>query len=144
MMKRYVPDLQDAAAICGSNFIKIQRIFSTRFDEDEMELELHNGRQSIGHAHFIVRERFSYTTSIEFRYQCHMLPEQKFFIRIYDDALMAEVVLSEQGKQFDGVYPYPNHQMYQKDEKIQLNRLLSEALTHCMTHGMVTSECLPI
>lgn len=140
--QKYVPDLQNAAAVCEANYIKIQRIFPSRFDEDELSLELHNGRQQVGCADFIVLERFSYTTTIELRYQCQLLPENVFHIRIYDDALMAEVVLGEQGRQLNGVYPYPNNKMYQKDEKYQLNQMLSEALTHCMTHGMMAKSSL--
>ena len=37
---------------------------------------------------------------------------------------------------FRGVYPYPNEQMLQPDEKYQLNHFLGEWLGYCQRHGL--------
>lgn len=144
MKSKYVPDLQQAAATCEANFIKLQRVFPQFSGNDIRELELYHGEQFYGTAQFEVMERFAYTTTIKLAYQIENLPVQLFYIRVYDDAHMAEIVISEQGGQLHGVYPYPNQKMYQKDEKNQLNQLLSEALTQCMAFGIVANSSLQV
>ena len=137
MKPKYVPDLQDAAAVTTANFIKLQRLFPEVALGKEKRIALVRNDTIIGSASFQVIERFSYTTSLLFHYQCHvLLAPQTFHVRVYDDACMAEVVLTESGRQLDGVYPYPNQNMYHQDEKQQLNRMLSEALSVCLSHGI--------
>ncbi len=143
MKPRYVPNLQDAAAVCTANFIKLQRLFPDNTVGSSREIDLVRGSTSLGSASFRVMERFPFTTTITFNYQCHVLIEpQAFHVRIYDDACMAEVVLSEAGQQLAGVYPYPNQKMYHQDEKHQLNRMLSEALGVCIAQGI--SQVTPV
>lgn len=144
MKSKYVPDLQQAAATCEANYIKLQRVFPQFLGDETRELELYHGEQFYGTAQFEVAERFSYTTTITLNYQIQNLPAHLFYIRVYDDAHMAEVVITEQGRQLSGVYPYPNQNMYQKDEKNQLNQLLSEALTQCMAFGIVAKSSLQV
>lgn len=143
-MGKYVPDLQHAAATSEANFIKLQRIFPNLEEESERMLVLYLQDELVGRAKFTVIERFSYTTTIKLQFKNRQLPEQVFFIRVYSDANMAEVVISEEGRQLDGVYGYPNQNMYQKDEKNQLNQLLSEALTQCMANGVLAIEALQV
>ena len=58
-------------------------------------------------------------------------------VRVYHDAGLAEVVNCQHYRQFSARYEYPNEQMYQVDEKAQVNRFLSELLAHCLKHGRV-------
>jgi uncharacterized protein YqiB (DUF1249 family) len=139
---RYVPDLQDAAAVTTANFIKLQRLFPVSAQGQEKVISLVQQDKVIGSASFQVLERFSYTTTLLFHYRCHvLLSPQEYHVRVYDDACMAEVVLSESGRQLSGVYPYPNQNMYHQDEKQQLNRMLSEALSVCLSHGIGQIGC---
>lgn len=143
MKPRYIPNLQDSAAVCTANFIKLQRLFPDNTLGSSRAIRLVRGERSIGTASFRVIERFPFTTTVAFNYQCHTLIEpQQFHVRIYDDACMAEVVLSKAGHQLEGVYPYPNQKMYHQDEKHQLNRMLGEALGVCMTLGISESTVL--
>lgn len=120
-----------------ANFIKLQRLFPEVALGKEKTIKLVRNDKTIGSASFEVIERFSYTTSLLFHYRCHvLLAPQTYHVRVYDDACMAEVVLTESGRQLDGVYPYPNQNMYHQDEKQQLNRMLSEALGVCLAFGV--------
>ena len=56
-------------------------------------------------------------------------------VTIYHDARSAEVVSYQAQNRFHGSYEYPNSRMRQRDEKVQLNRFLSEFLTLCLEHG---------
>lgn len=158
MKPRYVPDLQDAAAVATANYIRLQRLFPESCQpgrvtrqavgkgvgqgEDqgaglEKTYQLVQQDRVIGQASFQLLECFAFTATLNFHYACQVLQSpQSYHVRVYQDACMAEVVLSETGRQLHGVYPYPNQKMYQTDEKQQLNRLLSEALSHCLSHGV--------
>ncbi len=56
-------------------------------------------------------------------------------VRVYHDARLAEVISARNTGHLQGVYPWPNPQMYQPDEKQQLNQFLGEWLRHCMAFG---------
>ena len=56
-------------------------------------------------------------------------------VRLYHDARAAEVVEFQNERHFKPVYNYPNGEMRQRDEKVQLNRFLSEYLSTCLAHG---------
>ena len=58
------------------------------------------------------------------------------------DAGMAEVVDAQHMRQFRGVYPYPNEQMHQVDEKVQRNLYLGEWLCYCLQHGHVSEDVI--
>ena len=61
----------------------------------------------------------------------------QFIVRIYHDAKVAEVVEFQGKKKFLAWYPqYPNNDMYVKDEKRQINSLLSEMLKFCKASGI--------
>ena len=63
------------------------------------------------------------------------LPTPRLEVRVYHDARMAEVVGAEHARRFRSVYPYPNVDMHQPDEKSQLNLFLGEWLSHCLACG---------
>lgn len=57
-----------------------------------------------------------------------------FRLRVYHDARMAEVIASGGHRYLKARYDYPNPDMYQRDEKFQLNCLFSDWLKSCMGH----------
>lgn len=59
-------------------------------------------------------------------------------VRLYHDAILAEVVKCQRYHQFSPRYEYPNVDMHQVDEKAQMNRFLAELLTHCLSCGRVS------
>ncbi len=56
-------------------------------------------------------------------------------VHLYHDVRMAEVTDFQRQRHFHGRYRYPNAQMHQPDEKLQLNRFLGEWLEHGLAHG---------
>lgn len=63
----------------------------------------------------------------------------KLTVRLYHDVEMAEVVAWNNHRHWHPVYSYPNRQMYQRDEKLALNRFLGEWLVHCRKLGLCAS-----
>lgn len=63
------------------------------------------------------------------------LPQIHITVRCYHDARVAEVVNFQHHKHFDARYSYPNPNMYQRNEKQQINRFLGEWMNYCLqTH----------
>ena len=60
------------------------------------------------------------------------LPQIHLTVRCYHDARVAEVVNFQHHKHFHSRYSYPNPNMYQKNEKQQINRFLGEWLDYCL------------
>ena len=56
-------------------------------------------------------------------------------VRVYHDIKSAEVVSFERHRNFKFRYQTPNQQMFQPDEKSQINRYFGELLTFCYEHG---------
>jgi uncharacterized protein YqiB (DUF1249 family) len=94
----------------------------------------------------LVKERCPYTTTVSMTLEGEAWQEKKsqMVVRIYHDAQMAEVIGYQQGRHFQSRYEYPNKTMYHPDEKEQLNRLLGEWLSTCLTCGHVLDEVTPI
>jgi uncharacterized protein YqiB (DUF1249 family) len=84
-----------------------------------------------------VLERCPYTTLVELT-QCiadnAALPAPRLKVRLYHDAKSAEVIEFQNARRFAAVYPYPNAEMRQPDEKAQVNRFLGEYLMLCLAH----------
>jgi uncharacterized protein YqiB (DUF1249 family) len=66
-----------------------------------------------------------------------LVPRLRMIVRVYHDAGLAEVTSYQNETRFDPVYPFPNRQMRQPDEKQQVNRLLGEWLEHCLAQGHI-------
>jgi len=65
-------------------------------------------------------------------------------VRLYHDASVAEVVKCQRYQSFSPRYEYPNVDMHQIDEKVQMNRFLGELLSHCLSHGRMAENVMPI
>lgn len=63
-------------------------------------------------------------------------------VRLYHDASVAEVVKCQRYHQFAARYTYPNVDMHQIDEKVQMNRFLGELLAHCLSYGRVSETIM--
>ena len=63
------------------------------------------------------------------------LPQIHITVRCYHDARVAEVVNFQHHKHFHSRYSYPNPNMYQRNEKQQINRFLGEWLNFCLQNG---------
>ena len=65
-------------------------------------------------------------------------------VRLYHDANVAEVVKCQRYQAFAPRYEYPNVDMHQIDEKVQMNRFLGALLNHCLSHGRVAGNVIPV
>lgn len=138
MKRKYVPDLTRQMAVCEANYARLLKLMPDLDDVDNRDFVV----RASGHEMQVrieVVERFTYTTTLQVSQQ-HLhrsdwLEAPALVVRLYHDALMAEVICMKRRRQLSGVYPYPNREMHQPDEKVQLNDYLGEWLSHCLTFG---------
>jgi hypothetical protein len=60
---------------------------------------------------------------------------QSMAVRLYHDAMVAEVCSSQQIYRFKARYDYPNKKLHQRDEKHQINQFLADWLRYCLAYG---------
>lgn len=85
-----------------------------------------------------VLEAFKYTSTLEIVQRPKFkkwMTNPSMLVRVYHDANTAEVVSYQGHRHLKVRYTRPNPQMYQPDEKMQVNRFLGEWLTHCLEVG---------
>ena len=86
-----------------------------------------------------ITERMRYTTNVVIRRQDAVanrwLQMPELTVRLYHDAEIAEVLAWEDHRRLQVRYDYPNHAMYQSDEKAQFNQFLGEWLRVCIARG---------
>jgi hypothetical protein len=134
---RYKVDLAGLQASCEANYWRLVRLMPDMAGSDYLRLlvEAEDGQpQSLS---LYVLERCRYTTTLRLTHQRdhEWLTPPSMEVRLYHDAAMAEVVAAYNRRRFRGVYPYPNEQMLQPDEKYQLNQFLGEWLGYCQRYG---------
>lgn len=135
---RYRVDLAGLQAVCEANYWRLTRLMPDMAERDHLRLlvEADDGQpQSLM---LNVLERSRYTTMLRLTHQREhdWLTPPSMEVRLYHDAGMAEVVAAYNRRRFRGVYPYPNEQMLQPDEKHQLNEFLGEWLGYCQHYGL--------
>ncbi|MBS98679.1 MAG: hypothetical protein CMI01_08380 [Oceanospirillaceae bacterium] len=138
MKRKYVPDLSRQMAMCEANYARLLKLIPDLDNTDQREYQISwQGRSAL--VRLEVEERFRYTTTVLVSQQSESdsrwLESPQLLVRLYHDALMAEVICMRQRRQLSGRYAYPNPQMHQPDEKAQLNEFLGECLTQCLNHG---------
>lgn len=135
---RYRVDLPGLQALCELNYWRLSRLLpQMRSAEQGSRIVLGRDEQSQTALMLRVLESCPYTSTLEVREEVPglSLGSAALLVRVYHDARMAEVVEDEQGRAFLGRYPYPNPEMYQRDEKTQRNAFLAEWLNHCLVFG---------
>ncbi len=147
---RYSVDLSSHMAECDANYHKLMRLFPGLREQQELDIALplvpaQHGADSVASpadtgVTFQVVERGPYTTLLRIVVRngggwMALAAAPDMTVRVYHDALSAEVVSYHNQNRFHGVYEYPNSRMRQRDEKVQLNRFLGEFLTVCLEHG---------
>jgi uncharacterized protein YqiB (DUF1249 family) len=143
---RYRIDLSSHMAECDANYVRLMKLApDLRGCDDERALSLSLAEQDVTVRIRLV-ERCPYTSVLELTQGAAVmglsfdLPQPRILIRLYHDARSAEVVEYQNGRRFSAVYPYPNAQMRQRDEKVQINRFLGEYLSVCLSHGAALKE----
>jgi uncharacterized protein YqiB (DUF1249 family) len=133
----YKTNLVKQQSLCESNFHKLMHLLPELKNEDSFSLSFHFAGHD-GKALFHVLERAPFTTVIQVDLDAawgEWLPLPEFKIRIYLDVRMAEIISFNRDRNFQANYQYPNAKMLLPDEKEQLNKLFSEWLNFCLSHG---------
>ncbi len=136
MKPRYKVDLRSLQSLCGLNYAKLAKLMPDQEQRDSWQYSA----SSDGQHRIDIRivERAPYTTTIVIEQAGEIsewLRQLSLGVRIYHDATMAEVINWTRHRHFLGRYPYPNKEMYQMDEKAQLNQFLSDWLGLCLAQG---------
>jgi hypothetical protein len=142
---RYRIDLPAYMAECDANYLRLMKLAPDLDLRDERALILTVASRDV-HVRIRLLERCPYTSLVELSQATALsglsfeLPLPRLLIRLYHDARSAEVVEYQNGRRFAAVYPYPNREMRQRDEKAQINRFLGEYLSICLAHGAAAEE----
>ena len=135
----YVPDLIADMAECDANYIRLRQLFPDMDEESDLKFGI---RTTTGEGTTVViritaRCPFSTMLTVNVTSQNGELFVKwpNLDVRIYHDVRSAEVIRFDQHRNFRFRYPTPNDNMFQPDEKSQINKFLGELLTHCIEHG---------
>ncbi len=148
MRKKYSIDLAKDQAECEANYARLMQLLPDIDDVDKREFGVHQPGGAHLRLQIVIRERCKYTTMLDISQgpsslEGLALPIPCFSLRVYHDARMAEVVSFDQHRQLLPRYEYPNKNMYQCDEKSQLNAFLGEWLSHCLQFGHALDDVSP-
>lgn len=137
--RRYIPDLVSDMAECDANYIRLLRLFPNIADTDSLEFGIQGTTKDGAIVRIAILERCPFTTMLKVDVSNE---EDKSWVkwpmmevRIYHDVKSAEVVSFQRHRNFKYRYHTPNRNMYQPDEKSQINRFLGELLIFCAEHG---------
>jgi len=134
----YVTDLKSLQAECTSNFVRLSRLVHGRSAGEQIDIALGESDRVFGRLHVEIADQAPYTTTLNVTQSGvleSLIESPRMRVHLYHDVRMAEVVDFQRRRHFEGRYRYPNAQMHQPDEKLQLNRFLGEWLDHALAHG---------
>ncbi|PIJ49478.1 hypothetical protein BL250_12940 [Erwinia sp. OLTSP20] len=136
MNKRYIPDFPEMMRLCETNFAQLRRLLP----REEQTGALIDYQVNGACYRLTIQEATRYTTLVEIRQTAPAvsywsLPSMS--VRLYHDALVAEVCSTQQIYRFKARYDYPNKKLHQRDEKHQINQFLADWLRYCLAHGAV-------
>lgn len=136
--RKYLPDLKEFMALCASNYAKLSRLVQLAELKVGQSFALPIERQP----DFLVtlKQKSRHTATYELKQESAEISLKRcYLVRMYHDASMAEVLSGLNQGMLPPVHAYPNEQMKQPDEKIQLNRFLAEWLNFCLEFGQAHS-----
>ncbi|KOO14696.1 dehydrogenase [Vibrio xuii] len=132
--KPYHVDLSDLMRTYETNYAKLNALLPNQPSVDDVRCY-----QAANMTYQIqVVEVTKYTTLVDI---CQsddvpVFPLPTMSVRLYHDARVAEVCACDHLKRVNARYDYPNEKMLQQDEKVQLNRFLSDWLSFCLRQGI--------
>jgi uncharacterized protein YqiB (DUF1249 family) len=137
--KRYIPDLVADMAECDANYIRLLRLFPSMDKIDSRSFGVQGVTEDGTLVRMEIRERCRYTTMLTVQvHNDEVKPWVKWpvlAVRIYHDIRSAEVSGFERHQHLSYRYQTPNPDMFQPDEKSQINRFFGELLAFCLEHG---------
>ncbi len=123
-MKRYTPDFPEMMRLCETNFAQLRRLLPrTDAAGEKVSYQVGNAQYRL-----TIIESTRYTTLVA-------IEQTAPSVRLYHDAMVAEVCSSQQIFRFKARYDYPNKKLHQRDEKHQINQFLADWLRYCFAHG---------
>ena len=131
---RYKSKLSELHCDCELNYLRLNRLLVAIRERSEWVFAARNNH---GLAVSVI-EQTAHTTHLLVQGaigRTRWLGNISLVVRVYHDARMAEVVLCQNQHVALLRYAYPNAQMYQPNEKTQLNRLLGQWLEHFLQSG---------
>ncbi len=135
----YVPDLIADMAECDANYIRLHRLFADMDSEDVMRFGIETRTAEGATVIIRIRERCPFTTMVSVDVSGEqgmpLIRWPYLELRVYHDVRSAEVVCFERHRNFRYRYATPNENMFQPDEKSQINKYLGELLNYCIEHG---------
>lgn len=135
-IKRYRPDLKTFMALCASNYAKMCKLIpETKIAiPDSFHKSLSIALQPELNIKLLQASRYTQTFQLQQTSKnIHM--NRDFCVRLYHDAQMAEILSGVNDSMLPPIYKIPNSEMKQVDEKLQLNRFLSEWLSYCIENA---------
>ncbi len=123
------------------NYRQLKQLLPELAEADEELLLCAEGHHDL---HIRIDERCRYTTMLtlrkHFSVEGEALPDLAMRLRVYDDARVVEVSAYQGCERIPARYQVGEGVRYQRDEKLQANKLLFELLRHCLRHGF--SPCV--
>ncbi|REG84835.1 DUF1249 domain-containing protein [Marinomonas pollencensis] len=139
MSKQYVPDLSSLQLLGELNYRRVAKLMRGHEEEDTWHFSIHSAGDQESRLHLSLSKESRFTTEVLLEFGAHtsnaLLFDNKLAmtIRLYHDVGIAEI--TDGHRQYRGSYPYPNGDMYHRDEKFRLNQQLSDLLELCLKHG---------
>lgn len=136
--ERYRIDLAGLQSTCEINYARLMRLLpDMRRIGARRRIALSEGSRLLGVLGLTVVESCPYTNTLHFYQEqaAPWLPVPWMQVRVYHDVRMAEVISTDRSPRLQPVYPYPNPDMHQPDEKNQLNLFLGQCLSHMLICG---------
>ncbi len=130
----YHVDLSDLMRMYEKNYAKLNALLPTQPEVEDVRCY----QAACMMYQLEVIEVTKYTTLIKVCQsdELSVFPLPTMSVRLYHDARVAEVCGTDQIRRVKARYDYPNTEMAQKDEKVQINRFLGDWLTFCLKHGI--------
>ncbi|GAA4882103.1 hypothetical protein GCM10023333_15320 [Ferrimonas pelagia] len=130
--RRYAPSLDRLLRLYSRNYRNLSRLLARarRVNGEVAQYRWQHAQQALI-LQLTVNEQTRYTEVVTVERLAPPLPlvaPARIEIRLYHDALMAEVLTGQHFLRLLPAYPYPNARMQQRDEKFQVNLFLAELL----------------
>lgn len=130
--------LRDLLAVAEANHVLLLRLMPGMRQQATLRFAVAGPSGALAEVDFTVIERGPFTTLLDV-VETHAtdgwVAPMRAVVRLSHDARVAEVVEFHRRRRLQARYGYPNPDMLQPDEKLQVNRLLGEWLQHCLRWG---------
>jgi len=121
-----------------ANFRKLARVVPALL-ELETAVTVHNANGMQLSLRILETSKYTKTFSLHLQHSVEQpwLPSLHMKIRNYYDANVSEVLAFQHKHRLSARYNYPNCDMFQRNEKWQINQFLGEWLDHCLRTGCI-------